>query len=182
MKPCILLLALSLPVLAQTPPDMPKPAKEHDWLQKFVGEWDIESECDMMGMKVKSKGTETVKSLGGFWIQSEMTSEFLGANVTGCMTVGYDVKKKKYSGTWVCSVDGHLWNYTGEVSADGKVLTLETEGPNMLDPTKTCKMKDVTTFKGDTERVLESWMLGDDGKWVKFMSMTAKKKAKAATR
>ena len=44
-----------------------QPQKEHQWLQKLVGEWTYEIEATMEPDQppVKSTGTETVRSLGG---------------------------------------------------------------------------------------------------------------------
>lgn len=50
----------------QTSSMLAQPQKEHQWLQKLVGEWRYETEA-LMGPDqppVKSTGTETVRSLG----------------------------------------------------------------------------------------------------------------------
>jgi len=41
-------------LLAQSPPEMPAPQKEHEWLKQFVGEWEsVEATIlpDQPGMK-----------------------------------------------------------------------------------------------------------------------------------
>jgi hypothetical protein len=159
-------------------PMMPAPQKEHQWLKQLAGEWETEAEMVMEPGKppLKCTGTETVRTLGGFWLVGEMKSNVMGIPVTGVMTVGYDNAKKKYVGTWVCSMEGHLWKYEGEVDSAGKVLTLNTEGPDMTKPGKMCKMKDVLEVKGPDHVVLTSHMLTEDGKWVQFMTMTKKRK------
>jgi hypothetical protein len=168
-------VALAGPASAQEALKPPAPQKEHEWLNQFVGEWELESEMLLEPGKppVKGKGTESVRSLGGFWIVSEMKGECLGFTVTGVMTVGYDPRTKKYVGTWVCSACDWLCHYEGSV--DGKTLTLHCEGPN---PTtgKTAKMKDVMEWKDKDTRVLTSSILGEDGKWTVFMTATAKRK------
>jgi hypothetical protein len=155
---------------------MPTPQKEHEWLKQLEGEWESEAEMVMEPGKppVKSKGTESIRTLGGFWSVSEMKGECLGITMTGVMTVGYDAQKKKYVGTWVCSMSDWLCQYEG--TADGKVLTLECEGPNPADGGKLVKMKDVIEIKDKDHKVLTSSMLGADGKWVTFMTMTSKRK------
>ena len=47
-----------------------EPQKEHQWLQKLVGEWTYETEATMGPDQPpeKFKGTESVRSLGGLWI------------------------------------------------------------------------------------------------------------------
>jgi hypothetical protein len=166
---------LAVPVQALDTPQVPTPTKEHNWLQQLAGEWETEAEIAFEPGKppVKCKGTESVRLLGGFWIVSEMKSEFMGTPMTGVMTVGYDAKTKKYVGTWVCSACDWLCKYEGSVS--GNTLTLECEGP---DPTtgKVAKMKDVMEVKDKDTRVLTSYIQGEDGKWTRFMTMTAKRK------
>jgi len=117
---------------ARGQPKLPAPQKEHEWLKQLEGEWITESEAVMAPGEapVKFKGTEVVRSLGGFWTISEIKSDFMGTPVTGVMTLGYDSQKKKYVGTWIASMDGHLWKYEGTVDDSGKVLTLNTEGPS----------------------------------------------------
>ena len=163
---------------AQEQPKPPSPQKEHEWLKQLEGEWVTDSEAVMAPGQapVKCKGHEVVRSLGGFWTVGEMKADFMGTPVTGIMTLGYDPQSKKYVGSWVCSMDGHLWKYEGTVDASGKVLTLNTEGPNMASPGKLAKMKDVIEIKSKDHRVLKSYMQGDDGKWVQFMSMNARRK------
>ncbi|QEL17667.1 DUF1579 domain-containing protein [Limnoglobus roseus] len=162
---------------AEDAPKPPAPQKEHGWLKQLEGEWACESEAVFEPGKpaVKCRGTETVKSLGGFWTVGEMKGEFMGTPVTGIMTVGYDAKKGKYVGTWVCSMDGHLCTYEGSVDAAGKVLTLETEGVHPATG-KAVKMKDVLEMKDKDTRVMTSSAQGADGKWETFMTMTAKRK------
>ena len=70
---------------------------------------------------IKSKGTESTRTLGGFWAVSEYKGDFMGTPFAGVMTVGYDAEKKKYVGTWVCSMCDRLSKYEGSV--DGKTLT-----------------------------------------------------------
>jgi hypothetical protein len=174
----VIILLLAGGAWAQGEPKLPTPQKEHEWLKQLEGEWVTESEA-MMGpgqAPVKSKGTEVVRSLGGFWTIGEMKSDIMGMSVTGIMTLGYDPKTKKYIGSWVCSMDGHLWNYEGTVDDSGKVLTLNTEGPNMAAPGKMAKMKDVIEIKSKDHRVLRSYMQGDDGKWACFMTMNLRRK------
>ena len=176
----IVAVVLAVPSLsrAEDPFKPPAPRKEHELLKHFAGEWETEGEMVAgPGMPpVKSKGTESAKLLGDFWIVSELKGECMGVQMTGVMTVGYDAKKQKYVGTWVCSMCDWLCHYEGTVDATGKVLTLECEGPSPADPTKLVKMKDVTELKDKDHRVLKSYLQTEDGKWVQFLTMTATRK------
>lgn len=168
--------ALSGVAGAQDPAQLPAPPKENEWLKQLVGEWETEAEMIVEPGKppVKSKGIESIRSLGGFWIVSEMTGDCLGVPVTGVMTVGYDPKTKKYVGTFVCSMCDWLFKYEGTIN--GKVLTLECDGPSPTDPTKTVKMRDVLEVKDKDTKLLTSSILGEDGKWQVFMTATSKRK------
>src|SRR5688572_24337775 len=111
---------------AQEIPKMPAPVKEHAWLQKFVGKWEAEAEIIMEPGKpaMKSKGTETVRPIGGFWVVSEGHSDMMGMKFDHVLTLGYDPEKKKYIGTWLDSMNSYLWKYEGTVDSTGKILTL----------------------------------------------------------
>src|SRR5262249_30739426 len=119
-----------------------EPQQEHHWLEKLVGEWTFESEA-IMGPgqpPVKSRGTETVRSIGGLWVQCEGQGEMPGGGpVTSVITLGYDPVKSRFVGTFIASMMANLWVYEGRLDAAAKVLTLDVEGPSFADPTKTAK-------------------------------------------
>jgi len=155
------------------------PQKEHQWLQKLVGEWTYEAEATMEPGKPpeRYKGTERVRSLGSLWILAEGQGEMPGGGAaTTMMTLGYDPRKKRYVGTWIGSMMTHLWVYDGALDAAERVLTLDTEGPNMAAEGTMAKYQDVIGFEGDDHRVLTSRMLGDDGKWRGFMTASYRRK------
>lgn len=164
--------------VAQDAPKLPTPVKEHAWLDRFVGEWTTEAECELEPGKPKVKyvGKETTKSLGGFFIVIEGDSDLGDVKSKSFLTLGYDAKKKKYVGTWVDSCTGHLWTYEGEVDASGEKLDLYTEGPSMIEPGKTAKYKESTEFKSKDHRVFTSSIQGADGAWTQMLSIEAKRK------
>jgi hypothetical protein len=172
-----LLVAGAAVVQAEETPSLPGPAKEHEWLQQLVGEWDSESEMIMEpgAPPQKSKGTESVRAIGGFWVMAENKGDVLGTPVTGILTLGYDAQKQKYVGTWVDSMTGYLWTYEGTLDEAGKVLTLETEGPNFTGA-GTARFKDVIEVKSKDHKVLTSSMQGEDGEWVTFMTAQYRRK------
>lgn len=161
----------------QDAPAMPKPTQEHAWLDKFIGEWTTESKAIMGSDQppMQSSGTLTSRKLGGFWVLNEMKGEWSGEPMTGIQTIGYDEAKKNYVGTWVDSATAFMWQYEGNVDPSGKVLTLEADGPNFVDGNKLTKFQDIYEFKSADEILLTSRMLGTDGKWVTFMTGTAKR-------
>ncbi len=172
----------AMPALQPEDPAMdfpmpPPPGEQHEWLQQLVGTWTIESEMTPPGQDpIKSTGTETVRSLGGRWIIGELNSEISGMGVMNAViTLGYDAEAGKYQGTWVDSVTDHLWVYDGTLDPTGKILTLEAEGPNMMDPEGgTARYRDVIEIKSANHRTLTSFARVN-GKWVQFGSGTYRK-------
>jgi hypothetical protein len=156
-----------------------EPQREHQWLQKLVGEWTYETEMSMDPDQSEEKctGTESVRSLGGLWVvtsgQSEMPD---GSIATTMMTLGYDSQKQRYVGTWVGSMMTYLWIYDGELDAPETVLSLHSEGPSMSGDGRMMKYKDVIEFKNDDHRVMTSYVLNDDGKWQQLMTVNYHRK------
>jgi hypothetical protein len=161
-------------------PEMPGPAKEHEWLAQLVGEWETEAEAvfEPDQPPLKCKGTESIRAIGGFWVLSEMRGTMPGTNIptTGLLTLGYDAEKKKYVGTWVDSMTGHLWTYEGTLDETGKKLTLLTEGPNPVAPGTTAKYRESIEIKGPDHKVFTSAAQGEDGEWHTFMTSHARRK------
>lgn len=149
------------------------PQKEHLWLEKLVGEWAYEIEGTMEPGKPPEKfsGTESVRSLGGFWVVCEgrgiMPEIGMAATI---MTLGYNPLKKRYTGTFIGSMMSHMWLYDGGLDPSGKALRLDTEGPSFTEEGKMAKYQDVIEFVDDGRRVLSSSYLGGDGKWHQFIS------------
>ncbi len=162
---------------AQEMPEMPKPTKEHEALAQFAGEWTVATECVMPGQEpMKCDGAESATMLGGFWLMSRGEADMGGEKMGSILTVGYDPETKKYVGTFVCSAGSYLWKYTGAMDASGKKLTLDTEGPLMTDPTKTAKYRETLELVDKDHKTFTSMMQGEDGKWVKVVTMEYSRK------
>jgi hypothetical protein len=155
-----------------------KPQQEHRWLDKLVGEWTSEMEC-VMGPgqpPTTSRGTESVRSLGGLWTIGEGEGEMPeGGTAKFVMTLGYDPKDGRYVGTFIASVMTHLWIYSGSLDESGKVLALDAEGPSFTGE-GTAKYQDRIEFVDDDHRIMTSQMLGDDGEWHRFMTVHYRRK------
>lgn len=151
-----------------------KPVQEHQWLQKLVGDWKVVSEMTMGPdqPKQKSEGTESVKSVGGLWAFSQGKATMPdGTAMESYATLGYDVSFKEYRGCWFASMSSHLWKQTGTLSADGKVMTLDCVGPDMVKDGETANYRDVIEIIDDNHRTLTSYGQDDKGEWQEFMKM-----------
>ena len=162
--------------MAQEMPQAPKPTKEHRWLQKFVGTWEVSSAGVAAEGQPAIQSTGKIEStrLGEFWVQNRMEAEFgPGMAFSGIQTVGYDAKKKKYIGTWIDSTNGFMWKYEGFVK--GEKLVLEATGPDMTNPEKTRLYRDSYEFTGENSMKVESSMQAEDGSWTVFMTGKGKR-------
>lgn len=150
-----------------------EPQQEHQWLHKLMGEWTCVAECMMGPDQPLSQFTsrESVRSIGGLWVVCEAHGEMPGGGMaTTVMTLGYDPMRKRYVGTFLGSMMSNLWVYDGTLDAAGKVLTLDTEGPNVAVEGELAKYQDMIEIISDDQRVLSSQMQNEDGTWHRFMT------------
>jgi hypothetical protein len=156
-----------------------EPQKEHEWLHGLIGDWEAEMECVMAPGEppMKSKGSESVRSLGGLWTLGEGTGEGPdGSTATTLMTLGYDPERKRFVGTFVASMMTHMWIYEGSVDSSGKVLTLDTEGPTFTGDGKMAKYQDIIEFTSPDHRTLTSRVRGEDGEWRQLVTAHYRRK------
>lgn len=150
------------------------PVKEHQWLQKFVGEWTYEGRCTMGPdqPEMTFSGKEKVRAIGDLWVHGESTGAMPGGGTaTMLLTVGYDIAKGRFVGTWAGSMMSNLFVYDGWIEQDGKTLVLETKGACPMMPGEMRTFRDITEFKSDDHRAFRAEMKNDDGSWTRLMSM-----------
>jgi hypothetical protein len=159
-------------------PEMPKPVEQHQWLQQLTGEWTTHVEATMEpgAAPITSEGTETVRSIGGFWVMAENQGDFMGAPFTGILTLGYDTEKGRYIGTWIDSMTDRLWTYEGSVDASGKKLTLECDGPCPMRPGETVTFRESIEIKSKDHKVFTSAIQNDDGSWMTMLTIDYRRK------
>ena len=158
-------------------PKMPTPGPEHAFLKQFVGEWDSATKFRMGADQawMESKGTESNRLLGGFWLVSEWKGDMMGQAFQGLGNTGYDPTKKKYVGTWIDSMMPYLSSGEGSVDASGKTLTMTITSTD-CETEKPCTMRMVQTVKDANTVVWSMHMTGKDGKEFECMSGTSTRK------
>ncbi len=163
-----------LPISAQ---EMPKPTKEHQWLNQFLGDWELKTQIFMEPGKppVEATMAEKVKSIGGFWVVSDAQGEMMGGPFQGAMTIGYDTEKKKYVGVWIDSMTSQIWHSEGSVDEAGKSLTLTSRGFCPVKG-KVCNFKETIVFQDATHRTFTSMVQDEKGEWEVAMKGSAVRK------
>jgi len=157
-----------------------KPEKQHRWLERLVGDWTYETDAPAQEGKpaAKVRGTERVRSIGSLWIQAEGQGEMPGGDgpATSVMTLGYDTLRKRFVGSWVGSMMTTQWVYDGELDAEERVLTLNSEGPSVSGDGTMSKYQDVIEIKSNDVRTLTGQTLLPDGSWKPFMTVEYRRK------
>lgn len=155
-----------------------KPQAEHQWLDKLIGEWNVQSECIMGPDQPPQKGTATLtcRSMGGLWIIADGKSETPEGDPFDYMiTLGYDPAKQQFVGSFIASVMTHMWPYSGKLDKSGKRLPLDSTGPK-FDGSGMGEYQDIIEIVDDNHWVMKSQLKGDDGQWVEFMTAHHRRK------
>ncbi|MBX3114479.1 MAG: DUF1579 domain-containing protein [Fimbriimonadaceae bacterium] len=156
----------------QTEPQPTKPIEQHKWLENLLGEWNVTTSMIMAPgePEVTCESSETVRSLGGLWSVAENIGEMPGgAKATSYTVLGYDVSFNEYRGCFYGDMSSHLWKYVGTLSADGKIMTLDCEGPSMVVDGETANYRDVIELIDSNNRTMTSYGQDDKGEWQQFM-------------
>ena len=153
-----------------------EPQQEHHWLEKLLGEWEIEGKMETPNGSETTRGQESVRSVGGLWFVAEGYGEMPGGDHgTTIFTLGYDPSKEKFVGSFIGSMMTHQWVYEGELDEDNDRLVLDTMGPEFSEDGgmtgKIVPYQDVMEFRDEDHRVLKSHMRDKSGKWRSFMEM-----------
>lgn len=143
-----------------------KVLKEHEFLEDLVGVWDVTAP-EMTGQE---PWTEIVRSLHGIWFVAEGSGTMPGGSAaTTVLTLGYSADKGRYVGTWIGTMMDHMWVYEGEVSDDGKTLSLYTTGPDLIGGNELAENREQLIFHHRDHRTFNSAARQSDGSWKQFM-------------
>ena len=90
-----------------------------------------------------------------------------GTDYKASQSLGYDIKRKKYTGSWVDSSMSYRWELGGTVDEKSKELTITTSGPG---PTGgTCTFRERYQFdSADSITIIGEMRKGE--KWVPFLT------------
>lgn len=148
-----------------------KPQSEHKWLEQLVGEWNFETVCQTPdGNSSTTAGRMICRSLGGMWVICESTAESPeGGQYLTVMTVGFDIARNRYVGTFIGSMMANIWPYEGVMDPGGKRLPLNSEGPS-FDGNGNCQYRDIIEILDADSWLFTSELQDQEGNWVRFMN------------
>lgn len=108
------------------------PQPEHELLKRFEGEWTFERFSEGAdGSTPEKLGTGEISAglLGELFVVSRWSGNLYGYDFSAVQTLGYDIDKEAYAGSWVDGFMNYQWQLEGSLDPDGKEFILASEGP-----------------------------------------------------
>jgi Protein of unknown function (DUF1579) len=154
---------------------IPQPTPEHQFLLQLVGDWTLETTCNMGPDQPATvmHGKQSTRALGSLWTLGEMES--LGSEgepMRSLITLGFDPARGKFVGSFIASCMTYHWLYEGSLDQAHRVLTLDAEGPSVAEEGSLAKYQDIIEVLDHDTCLFSSQYLDGEGKWVKFMQGT----------
>ena len=158
--------------------ELPKPGPEFDIFKSDVGTWDAEIIMSAgPGEPEITKGSETNRMLGGFWLLTDFKGKMMGLDFEGHGIYSYDAEKKQYTGIWMDSLSAQKMDMTGKYDKSTKTLTMEGMAPGP--DGKPAKHVLSTKTHADGSRVM-TMHIGEGESAFKMFEMKYTKRAKGA--
>lgn len=128
----LVLITLGSAYAALQPAQGPaSPTPEHAELMKGVGEWEGTLTMFVPGMpETPSPCSESVGAIGELWTVSKFTGDVMGAPFTGSGSLGYDVERKLFVGTWIDSYTTRLTTMEGRMDPAKQALVMSYKAPD----------------------------------------------------
>ena len=136
-----------------------QPGKKHEFLNRFVGDWEVQTRFVMNGKKTPpEKGNASFQwmdNMGGRWLSSKISGTMMGRPSHGFMLIGYDNFKKSFVVTTVNNHDTSMLRSEGDLTRDKKALITYGTLNEYLTGEHDKMVKYIWRFKSENEFVLE---------------------------
>lgn len=158
--------------------DFMTPGDMHKWMANTNGTWEAEVSqwMDPSAPPTKAKAINVQNStLGGRYVIGKFTSTMMGQPFEGMSTMGYDNAKKMFTSTWMDNMGTGIVHMSGTYDEATKTLNLKG---HQTDPMtgKDSEMREEMKMIDDNTYTMTMYGAGMDGKEMKFMEGTFKKK------
>ena len=154
------------------------PGDQHKWMAKMNGTWEAEVSqwMDPAAPPTKVKATTVQSStMGGRYVIGKFTSSMMGMPMEGLSTMGYDNGKKLFTSTWIDNMGTGIVHMTGTYDERTKTLSLKGQQTDPMTG-KDCDIREEMTVIDDNTYSMAMFGPGLDGKEMKFMEGTFKRK------
>jgi hypothetical protein len=158
--------------------DFMTPGENHKILAKEVGTWEgeVTQWMDPTQPPTKTKATNVVKmAFDGLYQISDFKTTMMGKPMQGKSTVGYDNVKKMYVSSWIDNMGSGIVNMSGTYDEATKTVNLKGKQSDPMTGTESDIRQEMKYLDNDTY-VLSMYGVGMDGKEMKFMEGTFKRK------
>lgn len=167
--------APAMPDMAQMMEAMTRagtPGERHAILKAFEGNWKASVKMFMDPTKppmVMEGAMNSAWILDGRFLEQRFSGDFMGQAFQGTSLFGYDNAAGRYVGLWVDNMSTHISISNGELSADGKVFTMNATKTDPMTG-KPIQMIEQITIVGPDQHTMVSWDL-HDGQRIKSMEI-----------
>jgi hypothetical protein len=157
--------------------DFSTPGKMHQLLASFNGEWDAIVISFANPVKPDtSKVFQTYSmTLNGLYQEGKLTGDMMGMSFEGRSVTGFDNAKKIFVSTWIDNLGSGIIIMTGSYNESQKTITLNGAQSNPVTG-KDSGIRQVMKVIDKNSYTLEMYGDGYDGKEIKFMEGTFKRK------
>jgi hypothetical protein len=155
------------------------PGDMHTWMAKWNGTWeaDVKSYMDPDGPPAESKATVEIQTImNGLYQITNYSGNMLGMPFEGRGTLAYDNSKKQFINTWIDNLGSGIMIMTGTWDESKKMMTLSGHQTDPLTG-KDSPVRQELTFPDDNTQIFVMYGAGMDGKEIKYMDSTMKRKS-----
>ena len=153
-----------------------KTDQNHDRLRALVGDWNVDVVYVLAGGE--RRGTAQMHAewiLDRHFVRQDYVASMGQSILNTLQFLGYDPVRKKFTILKMDSLDDAMLYGEGEISADGRIVTLTGERSDMMTRT-TARLRQVLTLTDDDHFTLEWYMASKDGGEARTVTMVHSRK------
>ena len=148
----------------------------HDRLRALVGDWNVDVVYVLAGNERRSTAQMHAEwILNRHFVRQEYAAPMGQSVLNTLQVVGYDPVRRKFTILKMDSLDDAMLYGEGDISADGRVVTLTGERSDMMTRT-TARLRQVLTLTDDDHFTLEWYLASKDGSEAKTVTMVHTRK------
>jgi len=154
------------------------PGEMHKMMATWNGTWTAEVSSYMDPSAPPTKSTATVENkmaLNGLYQMGHFTGTMMGSPFEGFGTLAYDNAKKMFVNTWVDNMGSGVVIMTGQWNPATKTLELKGTQSDPMTGKDSAIREELKIIDANTQK-MTMYGVGMDGKEMKFMEATMKKK------